>query len=687
MIDIDCFIFIIIIIIVEIVKRIINLEKIMDFNDLLRKPNCVCGKDHACSIEGVYIFNGAINKLTELLKEYNSVLLVADENTFLVAGDKVLNTISDKNVKKVIFSGKTVLIPNEKAIEEVERLINGVDVIIGIGSGVIQDLCKFVSYDKKVPYIIVATAPSMDGYASDGAAMITGGMKVTYKATVPKYIIAEPSILKNAPFEMIQAGYGDIVGKYSALNDWELAREINGEYFCKFIYDSVMGVVKQVVNCASGLVNRDEESVKKLMEALVIVGVMMSFAGSSRPASGAEHHMAHYFEITGIIDNKPYLPHGIDVGYSTVITAKIRRELLNGKWSFIRKEDVNYRNEKIKSIYKSSANECIKLQQKTGNYDICKISLYIEKEEKIKEILSNTPSPDRILKMLERVGLDISNYYNLYGDEKISDGILYSKDLKDRFTVFWLYYYFNKRKDIDKSKIKVIAFDLDGTLTQHRQPLPHKSVEMLKKLSKKYKLIMVGAGQVGRIFNQMDKFPIDIIGNYGMQYGEYDKTIKDIKMVKDEAVSVDRDSVTKKITALREKYGYTEFKGDSVEFHPSGCLTFPLLGTKADKDDKIKFDPDRKKRRKIYLDVCSVFSNYEVFVGGSSSFDMSPKGYNKYVALKEYAINNGLNLDNILYVGDDYGFGGNDEPVYLSNIPFLEIDNFETFSDKIKFLL
>ena len=229
--------------------------------------------------------------------------------------------------------------------------------------------------------------------------------------------------------------------------------------------------------------------------------------------------------------------------------------------------------------------------------------------------------------------------------------------------------------------------DLDGTLTQHRQPLPKKNIDALKELSKKYKLIMVGAGQTERIFNQMEKFPIDIIGNYGMQYGVYNKKTGAIDLVFNKAVDVDKKQIEERVNYLRNKYGYTEFKGDSVEFHPSGCITFPILGTKADKDDKIAFDPDRKKRRKIYRKVCEVFSDYEVFVGGSSSFDMSPKGVNKYFALKDFAETNGYSEDEILFIGDDYGFGGNDEPVYLSNIPFLEFDDYEEFSDKIKDLL
>lgn len=294
----------------------------MNINDILNGVKCGCGREHTCSIECVYIENGAIKRLAELCCDYDNILLVADDNTFVAAGDKVCVALKDKKISKVIFDGKTVLIPDEKAIERVNESMQGQELIVGIGSGVIQDLCKCISFYSKVPYIIVATAPSMDGYASDGAAMILKGMKETVKAGLPKAIIADVDVLKNAPLEMIQAGYGDIVGKYSALCDWKLSTTVTGEYFCQYIYDTTFEMIERTLQTAQGLLKRDEESVKILTEALMIVGIMMSFAGSSRPASGSEHHLSHFFEIVGIVNCEPYFPHGIDVAYSTVITAK-----------------------------------------------------------------------------------------------------------------------------------------------------------------------------------------------------------------------------------------------------------------------------------------------------------------------------------------------------------------------------
>lgn len=240
---------------------------------------------------------------------------------------------------------------------------------------------------------------------------------------------------------------------------------------------------------------------------------------------------------------------------------------------------------------------------------------------------------------------------------------------------------------MDISKIKVVAMDLDGTLTQHKQPLSKENKKALDMLAARYKLVMVGAGQVMRIFNQMEHYPLDIIGNYGLQYGKYNHDTKTIDMARDLAFECDRDTVEEKVTYFRNKYGYTEYRGDNVEYHPSGCVTFPILGTQALQEDKLAFDPDRAKRRRIYREVVEAFSDYCVFIGGSSSFDMAPKPYDKYYALELYCKENNLSHDSVVYIGDDYGIGGNDESVYKSDFNYLTIDNYKDFPSVVKELL
>ena len=230
---------------------------------------------------------------------------------------------------------------------------------------------------------------------------------------------------------------------------------------------------------------------------------------------------------------------------------------------------------------------------------------------------------------------------------------------------------------------KLICFDLDGTLTQHRSPLEGDNLALLQRLDKKYKLLMVGAGRADRIFGQMGEFPIDILGNYGMQ--ESKMIDGKFTLVRETKTEVDRDFFEEKITYLREKYGYTEFKGDNVEFHPAGMVTFPLLGTKADIADKIAFDPTREKRRVLYPEVLEIFGDkYTVFIGGSSSFDFSEKRFNKYDAIMTYAAENGYEKDEILYVGDDFGDGGGDSHVRLGGLDYINVADYRTLPELMK---
>ncbi len=240
---------------------------------------------------------------------------------------------------------------------------------------------------------------------------------------------------------------------------------------------------------------------------------------------------------------------------------------------------------------------------------------------------------------------------------------------------------------MDISKIKLVAFDLDGTITQHKQPMIPENRAALDALGRKYKLVMVGAGQARRIFDQMEHYPIDIIGNYGLQYAKYNHETKDLDIIRDLSFDCNREEVEKKVTMFREKYGYTEFAGNNVEYHPSGCITFPILGTEAKQEDKLAFDPDRKKRRAFYDEVVKAFPDYVVFVGGSSSFDMAPKPYNKYHALSVYCEEYNIPHESVVFVGDDYGLGGNDESVYKSDFNFICVDDYTRFAEYVKPLL
>lgn len=411
-----------------------------DFTKLLQgSDDCACGRVHSCSIDHVYIGNGAVDVLSWLTEGSKNVLLVADENTYEVQGNVVERLLADKIQAELIYPGATVLVPDETAIEALKDMVTEqTDLIIGVGSGVINDICKYVSCCCDLPYYIVATAPSMDGYASNGAALILGGMKISPNARPPKAIIADTQVLKDAPMEMLQAGYGDIMGKLSCLNDWKLAKLINGEYFCDYVYDLTYRTVMELMPLAEKITQRDEAAVGVLMEALVTVGIAMSFVGNSRPASGSEHHLSHFFEITGIVHDRPYLPHGIDVAFSAVLTAKLRQKILENEPQE-RPFNREYWQQQIQRVYGKVAPGVIELQDKLDSYRVYKENTCKTSLEQVKGCLAEAPDARTMERIIESVGLHYDDFKAFYGEQVLEDAVRWGKDLKDRYTVLWLY--------------------------------------------------------------------------------------------------------------------------------------------------------------------------------------------------------------------------------------------------------
>lgn len=412
----------------------------MDFSKL----SC-CSSFGDLKIENFSVGKGVLSDIGRFMQDYHDVTLVFDSNTYRACAEQVQLHLLNKKVTTHIFERDGVLIPNEDAVFELEaKMPEGCDLLIGVGSGVINDICKFVSHKKGIEYIIVATAPSMDGYVSKGAAMIWKGMKETFNTHTPMAVVADTEILVNAPMDMIRAGYGDIIGKYSALCDWKLSALVNGEYFDPAIYEYTMDMVKKTAPLAKSLQERDEQSIKTLTEALLGVGVAMACLGNSRPASGSEHHLSHFFEITGIIDQTPYLPHGTDVAYATWLTAKMRERIVQeAEFVPCKAHSQEQYEANIARVYTKISQEVLALQAKMGRYEPQNIQatnlVYKEKWSQVKEILAQMPSASEIRELLCAVGLDVNELYKTYTHAHIKDAYLYAKDLKDRYTVLWLY--------------------------------------------------------------------------------------------------------------------------------------------------------------------------------------------------------------------------------------------------------
>ncbi|MGL4608054.1 MAG: sn-glycerol-1-phosphate dehydrogenase [Eubacteriaceae bacterium] len=291
--------------------------------------DCSCGRHHTLPIKKIAIGKGAINKLTEVAADFKGkqVYMISDNNTWKAAGEKAYQMMQEDGfeVKSYRFeSGKEILIPDEVAVGRLlMEMPLDTALIVAVGSGTLNDMAKFVSSRTGIPYIIVCTAPSMDGYVADGSPLICGGRKISFVATLAYGVVGDTDIMKEAPMHMIHAGLGDVLGKLTALADWSLAVEKTNEYRCDTCVKLVEEGLKRCIDNAPRLRERNEEAILYLIEALTLTGVTMALVGVSRPASGAEHMLSHYWEMDFIARGKFPELHGVKVGIATPIIAEI----------------------------------------------------------------------------------------------------------------------------------------------------------------------------------------------------------------------------------------------------------------------------------------------------------------------------------------------------------------------------
>lgn len=301
-----------------------DLQKIL--NDL---KNCPCGKEHTMATKVVEISSGATARVGQILTDANfpkKLLLVADENTLGVSAG-LLESLNDAGfeTKKIIY--KNMMYAKIEQVNELKALCSDIDGIISVGTGSLNDICRVTAFDMKKRFCIFATAPSMDGFASDTAPIIENNFKNSWKAEQPEIIIADTKILAKAPVELKAAGFGDMVAKYIGILDWRVANLLIGEYYCDAVADITMQGVNKVMALADKVTLEDEAAAGSIMEGLVLSGIGMKLAMSSRPASGAEHVVSHFWECYKLARGIWPEFHGKKVGVASVLINRIYHNL------------------------------------------------------------------------------------------------------------------------------------------------------------------------------------------------------------------------------------------------------------------------------------------------------------------------------------------------------------------------
>lgn len=303
------------------------------------------------------------------------------------------------------------------------------DLVIGVGSGVINDISKIVATVADKPYIIVATAPSMDGYASSLSSMTMSGLKISLPSKCAEVIVGDTDILCNAPIKMMISGLGDMLAKYVSICEWRVSNLINDEYYCESIAALVRSSLKKCVDNADGLLKRDKEAVSAVFEGLVICGAAMKLAGVSRPASGVEHYISHIWDMRALEFGTPMETHGIQCAVGTLIAVKIYEKLV--KVTPNREKAVRYAEQFdytdycgiLREFLGKSAESMIALEAKEQKYNVDAHKIRIQK------IIDNWDGILNIINQELPSSADLEKLFDTLGLPKTAEEIGLSSDI------------------------------------------------------------------------------------------------------------------------------------------------------------------------------------------------------------------------------------------------------------------
>ncbi len=383
----------------------------MNISEVLKqfRAPCVCGKTHALVTDTVYIGNGAAARLKEDIarRGFSCVCVIDDTNTNKIAGDALVQTLG---CTRITLPGDAHATETVCAAvrEKLTHFPQTPDCYVACGSGSLHDIVRYVAYENDLPFCSYPTAASVDGFVSGIAAMTIRGTKVSYPSRSPIALYADPAVFAAAPNRLTASGVGDLLGKYICLADWRIAHALTGEHLCTALLDLEYAVIAELEDVIAAshnaLLTRGASHtafVTRVMEGLVLSGLAIQLYGNSRPASGAEHHLSHFWEMARINEDIPAL-HGEQVGIASLLLLDIyQKAAALFDRPFVYDPDTLFARDTVAPVYRELTDDILKENMPTGTPDSCSLAgiapnAPLRAAADIRDIIASLPSYEKL---------------------------------------------------------------------------------------------------------------------------------------------------------------------------------------------------------------------------------------------------------------------------------------------------
>lgn len=422
----------------------------MSLKELIRPEgfDCECGRHHVCALQYLKIGRGAVESVPEMLVAMGKKrpFVVCDQNTYEVAGRRVCEILDRAGVEHGLYviPGKRISPAEWEVGSALMHYDPRCDMLLGVGSGVVNDTCKVLAHAIGVPSAIVGTAPSMDGYASNSSSMEVNHVKVSLYNHAPVGILLDSEILAQAPMRMLWAGLGDMVAKYIAVCEWRISHIVTGEFYCESIAQMMRSALKKIVDASDGITKRDPDAIQSIAEGLVVAGMAMAYAEISRPASGLEHYFSHMWEMMALERGVPYDLHGIQVGVGTVLSMKLYRKIRQIQPDRAKAEAHMKAfsradwEAQVRRIFGKTADEIIAIEDKTHKNDPARHAKRLDNlvnhwDEILKIIDEELPDYDALYQTMAKTGMPMRpSEINVPMDDVV-DAFIGARDIRDKY--------------------------------------------------------------------------------------------------------------------------------------------------------------------------------------------------------------------------------------------------------------